>query len=185
MSFTIQEAPIADYKDLTALFNEAEKSPQQSDFTNYNLDDYGSSFTIHEAPKSDYHEPTVVLSEIEEEKKYLGFIESPPEHDDDYELIPDLSDGVHHIQDFFTSTAQENPEFISVNTDLRENLLAVLKLTSDKEREIIMNLYSLNNTQLSYEELAKLFNMKESKVKELETKALKKLKKSFIEYKLA
>ena len=143
------------------------------------------SFTIQEAPKGDYHDPEVVLSEIEQQKEYLGFIDSPPEHDDDYELIPDLSDGAHHIQDFFTSNIQNNPDSLSVNADLRENILAVLKLTSDKERDIIMNLYKLNDKQLDRTELAELFNMKESKVKELETKALNKIKKAFIEYNLA
>lgn len=142
------------------------------------------SFTIQEAPKGDYHDPIVVLSELEDHKKYLNFIESPPEHDDDYELIPDESSGCDNIQDFFTSETNQNPDLISCNNDLRENIFAILKLTSDKEKEIILNLYNLNDVQLDRAELANLYGMKESKVKELETKALKKMKKAFIEYNL-
>lgn len=142
------------------------------------------SFTIQEAPEGDHNEPRVLLSNIDEQKLYLGFIDAPPEHDDDYELIPDLSAGHHHIQDFFTLENNQNPDSISCNNDLRENIFAILKLTSEKEKEIILNLYGLNEKCLELGELSELYGITVPKVKELQTKALKKMKKAFIEYNL-
>ena len=50
---------------------------------------------------------------------------------------------MHHFQDFFSINSQQYPESLSLNQELRENIFAILKLLSDKEKEIIIN--SLRN----------------------------------------
>lgn len=144
------------------------------------------SFTIKKVPKENdndplykHREPKLILDDIDLIKRDLGFIDSPPEHDDDYELIPDESAGYHHIQDFFSIESNQFPDFQSSNNELLENILAAMKLLSEKEAKIICSLYKINNNDLNKEELSELLEMKDSKIKELETKALKKLRAIF------
>lgn len=149
------------------------------------------SFTIQEVPKEDqnnllieFKDPSVVFSDIALITNYLGFIASPPEHHDDYELIPDESAGYHYIQDFFSINSQQYPESLSLNQELRENIFAILKLLSDKEKEIIIKRYSLNDEEFTVEELAESFETTPAKIKELHTKAINKLRLHFENYNL-
>ncbi len=83
----------------------------------------------------------------------------------------------------FLSNASENPDQIALNNDINDNRKKVIKksldVLNDKEKHIILKRH-LNHTPLTLESVGKDLNISKERVRQLESRALIKLKKRIL-----
>jgi RNA polymerase sigma-32 factor len=83
----------------------------------------------------------------------------------------------------FLSNASENPDQIVLNNDINDNRKKVIKksldVLNDKEKHIILKRH-LNHTPLTLESVGKDLNISKERVRQLESRALIKLKKRIL-----
>ena len=83
----------------------------------------------------------------------------------------------------FLSDTSENPDQIALNNDINDNRKKVLNksldVLNDKEKHIILKRH-LNYTPLTLESVGKDLNISKERVRQLESRALLKLKKRIL-----
>ena len=78
--------------------------------------------------------------------------------------------------EFMNDTRTEKPEAVAANEMLRDKLEAVLMTLAPREREIIRMRYGLTDGyNYTLEELGKIFRVTRERIRQIETKAMKKL----------
>ena len=81
------------------------------------------------------------------------------------------------LKDFIEDKSIPNPEEIVTRKLLREQLEKVLQTLSEKEREILMYRYGLvDETEYTLEQVGKMFNVTRERIRQIENKALRKLR---------
>lgn len=79
--------------------------------------------------------------------------------------------------DFIEDKAAENPYDIAANALLREKILDVLKSLTDREREVLTFRFGLNDgVSHTLEEVGKIFNVTRERIRQIEAKALRKMR---------
>ncbi|NPB06880.1 MAG: RNA polymerase sigma factor RpoD [Aquificae bacterium] len=81
------------------------------------------------------------------------------------------------LKDFIEDKSVPNPEEQVTRKLLREQLEKVLSTLSEKEREILMYRYGLvDGTEYTLEQVGKMFNVTRERIRQIENKALRKLR---------
>ncbi|HIQ49062.1 MAG TPA: RNA polymerase sigma factor RpoD [Aquifex aeolicus] len=81
------------------------------------------------------------------------------------------------LKDFIEDKSIPNPEEQVTRKLLREQLEKVLQTLSEKEREILMYRYGLvDGTEYTLEQVGKMFNVTRERIRQIENKALRKLR---------
>lgn len=81
------------------------------------------------------------------------------------------------LKDFIEDKSIPNPEEVVTRKLLREQLEKVLQTLSEKEREILMYRYGLvDETEYTLEQVGKMFNVTRERIRQIENKALRKLR---------
>ena len=81
------------------------------------------------------------------------------------------------LKDFIEDKSIPNPEEQVTRKMLREKLEKVLSTLSEKEREILMYRYGLvDGTEYTLEQVGKMFNVTRERIRQIENKALRKLR---------
>ncbi len=82
-----------------------------------------------------------------------------------------------HLKDFIEDKNVPSPEEQVTRKLLREQLIKVLQTLGEKEREILMYRYGLvDGTEYTLEQIGKMFNVTRERIRQIETKAIRKLK---------
>ncbi|MCX8075544.1 MAG: RNA polymerase sigma factor RpoD [Aquificaceae bacterium] len=82
-----------------------------------------------------------------------------------------------HLRDFIEDKSVPSPEEQVSRKLLREQLIKVLSTLGEKEREILMYRYGLvDGIEYTLEQIGKMFNVTRERIRQLETKAIRKLK---------
>ena len=83
-----------------------------------------------------------------------------------------------HLKDFIEDTSIPNPEEVIARRMLRKKILKVLDTLSPKEKEIIIYRFGLNDDGIEYtlEQVGKMFNVTRERIRQIENKAIKKLR---------
>lgn len=83
----------------------------------------------------------------------------------------------NRLGDFIEDPSIPSPEMESYRIALREGLQDILKILSDREREVIELRFGLiDNKQKTLEEVGQLFGVTRERIRQIETKALRKLR---------
>ena len=83
-----------------------------------------------------------------------------------------------HLKDFIEDTTIPNPEEVIARRMLRQKILEVLDTLSPKEKEVIIYRFGLNDDGVEYtlEQVGKMFNVTRERIRQIENKAIKKLR---------
>ncbi len=82
-----------------------------------------------------------------------------------------------HLKDFIEDKSVPSPEDQVSRKLLREQLIKVLNTLGEKEREILMYRYGLvDGIEYTLEQIGKMFNVTRERIRQLETKAIRKLR---------
>ena len=82
-----------------------------------------------------------------------------------------------HLKDFIEDKSVPSPEEEATRKILREKLIKVLQTLGEKEREILMYRYGLvDGTEYTLEQIGKMFNVTRERIRQIETKAIRKLR---------
>ena len=83
-----------------------------------------------------------------------------------------------HLKDFIEDTTVPNPEEVIARRMLRQKILEVLDTLSPKEKEVIIYRFGLNDDGVEYtlEQVGKMFNVTRERIRQIENKAIKKLR---------
>lgn len=82
-----------------------------------------------------------------------------------------------HLRDFIEDKSVPSPEEQVSRRLLREQLIKVLSTLGEKEMEILMYRYGLvDGTEYTLEQIGKMFNVTRERIRQLETKAIRKLR---------
>ncbi len=82
-----------------------------------------------------------------------------------------------HLKDFIEDKSVPSPEEQVSRKLLREQLIKILNTLGEKEREILMYRYGLvDGTEYTLEQIGKMFNVTRERIRQLETKAIRKLR---------
>ncbi|MCS7171147.1 MAG: RNA polymerase sigma factor RpoD, partial [Aquificaceae bacterium] len=82
-----------------------------------------------------------------------------------------------HLRDFIEDKSVPSPEEQVSRRLLREQLIKVLSTLGEKEREILMYRYGLaDGIEYTLEQIGKMFNVTRERIRQLETKAIRKLR---------
>ncbi len=82
-----------------------------------------------------------------------------------------------HLKDFIEDKSVPSPEEQVSRRLLREQLIRVLQTLGEKEREILMYRYGLvDGIEYTLEQIGKMFNVTRERIRQIETKAIRKLK---------
>ncbi len=82
-----------------------------------------------------------------------------------------------HLRDFIEDKSVPSPEEQVSRKLLREQLIKVLSTLDEKEREILMYRYGLvDGIEYTLEQIGKMFNVTRERIRQLETKAIRKLR---------
>ncbi|MGB9873750.1 MAG: RNA polymerase sigma factor RpoD, partial [Hydrogenobacter sp.] len=82
-----------------------------------------------------------------------------------------------HLKDFIEDKSVPSPEEQVSRRLLREQLIKVLNTLGEKEREILMYRYGLvDGTEYTLEQVGKMFNVTRERIRQIETKAIRKLR---------
>lgn len=82
-----------------------------------------------------------------------------------------------HLKDFIEDKSVPSPEDQVSRRLLREQLIKVLNTLGEKEREILMYRYGLvDGIEYTLEQIGKMFNVTRERIRQLETKAIRKLR---------
>ncbi|MCS7277663.1 MAG: RNA polymerase sigma factor RpoD [Aquificaceae bacterium] len=82
-----------------------------------------------------------------------------------------------HLRDFIEDKSVPSPEEQVSRKLLREQLIRVLSTLGEKEREILMYRYGLvDGIEYTLEQIGKMFNVTRERIRQLETKAIRKLR---------
>jgi RNA polymerase primary sigma factor len=82
-----------------------------------------------------------------------------------------------HLKDFIEDKSVPSPEEEVTRKILREKLIKVLQTLGEKEREILMYRYGLvDGTEYTLEQIGKMFNVTRERIRQIETKAIRKLR---------
>ena len=82
-----------------------------------------------------------------------------------------------HLKDFIEDKSVPSPEEQVARKLLKEQLIKVLQTLGEKEREILMYRYGLvDDTEYTLEQIGKMFNVTRERIRQIETKAIRKLK---------
>jgi RNA polymerase primary sigma factor len=83
-----------------------------------------------------------------------------------------------HLKDFIEDTSIPNPEEIISRKILRQKILEVLDTLTPKEKEVLIYRFGLNEDGVEYtlEQVGKMFNVTRERIRQIETKAIKKLR---------
>ncbi len=82
-----------------------------------------------------------------------------------------------HLRDFIEDKSVPSPEEEATRKILREKLIKVLQTLGEKEREILMYRYGLiDGTEYTLEQIGKMFNVTRERIRQIETKAIRKLR---------
>jgi len=78
--------------------------------------------------------------------------------------------------DFVENEAYVSPESVAIENNLREDINAVLKTLTEKEREVIQYRFGLNGRRaMSLKEIGQRFNLTKERIRQIEKNALKRL----------
>ena len=122
------------------------------------LDNIELLSSVHEMKQSDY--PETIEFEM-------------PQTEEDYELIDEYEDKI--------GQNQETPDFTEdvLLSFLKNDIEAVLLTLTEKESDILKKRYGLNDTKaMTLDEMAKLYNISRERVRQIEMKAISKLRYS-------
>ncbi len=93
-----------------------------------------------------------------------------------YNPIPNTSGDIT-IEDTIIDRFDQQPEELYVKQSLKDNISKALKSLSEKERQIINLRFGLDNKdQLSLSQVAKIYNVSKERIRQIEKRAIKKLK---------
>lgn len=82
-----------------------------------------------------------------------------------------------HLRDFIEDRSVPSPEEQVHRRVLREHLIKVLQTLGEKEREILMYRYGLvDGTEYTLEQIGKMFNVTRERIRQIENKAIRKLR---------
>jgi RNA polymerase primary sigma factor len=82
-----------------------------------------------------------------------------------------------HLKDFIEDKSVPSPEEQVSRKLLREQLIKVLNTLGEKEKEILMYRYGLvDGTEYTLEQVGKMFNVTRERIRQIETKAIRKLR---------
>lgn len=82
-----------------------------------------------------------------------------------------------HLKDFIEDKSVLSPEEQVSRRLLREQLVRVLSTLGEKEKEILMYRYGLvDGTEYTLEQIGKMFNVTRERIRQIETKAIRKLR---------
>ncbi len=82
-----------------------------------------------------------------------------------------------HLRDFIEDKSVPSPEEQVSRKLLREQLIKVLSTLGEKEKEILMYRYGLvDGIEYTLEQIGKMFNVTRERIRQLETKAIRKLR---------
>ncbi|SNZ13932.1 RNA polymerase sigma factor RpoD [Hydrogenobacter hydrogenophilus] len=82
-----------------------------------------------------------------------------------------------HLRDFIEDKSVPSPEEQVSRKLLREQLIKVLNTLGEKEKEILMYRYGLvDGTEYTLEQVGKMFNVTRERIRQIETKAIRKLR---------
>ncbi|MCX8059697.1 MAG: RNA polymerase sigma factor RpoD [Aquificaceae bacterium] len=82
-----------------------------------------------------------------------------------------------HLRDFIEDKSVPSPEEQVSRRLLKEQLIKVLSTLGEKEREVIMYRYGLvDGIEYTLEQIGKMFNVTRERIRQLETKAIRKLR---------
>ncbi|MEZ0360389.1 MAG: RNA polymerase sigma factor RpoD [Hydrogenobacter sp.] len=82
-----------------------------------------------------------------------------------------------HLKDFIEDKSVLSPEEQVSRKLLREQLIKVLSTLGEKEKEILMYRYGLvDGTEYTLEQIGKMFNVTRERIRQIETKAIRKLR---------
>ncbi|WPM32150.1 RNA polymerase sigma factor RpoD [Hydrogenobacter sp. T-2] len=82
-----------------------------------------------------------------------------------------------HLRDFIEDKSVPSPEEQVSRRLLREQLIRVLSTLGEKEKEILMYRYGLvDGIEYTLEQIGKMFNVTRERIRQLETKAIRKLR---------
>lgn len=80
------------------------------------------------------------------------------------------------VGDFVENEAYVSPESVAIENNLREDINAVLKTLTEKEREVIQYRFGLNGRRaMSLKEIGQRFNLTKERIRQIEKNALKRL----------
>lgn len=80
------------------------------------------------------------------------------------------------VGDFVENDAYVSPESVAIENNLREDINAVLKTLTEKEREVIQYRFGLNGRRaMSLKEIGERFNLTKERIRQIEKNALKRL----------
>ncbi|AAC07417.1 RNA polymerase sigma factor RpoD [Aquifex aeolicus] len=109
---------------------------------------------------------------VEKVKKVMKFSQEPISLE-----TPIGDDDDTFLKDFIEDKSIPNPEEQVTRKLLREQLQKVLSTLSEKEREILMYRYGLvDGTEYTLEQVGKMFNVTRERIRQIENKALRKLR---------
>ncbi len=95
-------------------------------------------------------------------------LETPAHGDDGRALIK-----------FYENPTSDNPERETQKKELQERISAALAVLNPREREIMRMLYGLSEEEYIQKEVAKVFGVTKTRIRQLERRALEKLRNSF------
>ncbi len=82
-----------------------------------------------------------------------------------------------HLKDFIEDKSVPSPEEEATRRILREQLIKVLQTLGEKERDILMYRYGLvDGTEYTLEQIGKMFNVTRERIRQIENKAIRKLR---------
>ena len=95
-----------------------------------------------------------------------------------------------HLDDFIKDNKVANPEEAAVNTSLHEHIKKILSTLTPREEKVIKMRFSIEEANHTLEEVGQDFNLTRERIRQIEEKALSKLKhrcrnkklRAFIEY---
>jgi RNA polymerase primary sigma factor len=91
--------------------------------------------------------------------------------------IPIGNEGESTLAEFIPAPDDENPEFIVLRGSLREELLLALDKLKERERRVLLLRFGFVDGQArTLEEIAKIFNVTRERVRQIQEKALRKLR---------
>jgi RNA polymerase primary sigma factor len=80
------------------------------------------------------------------------------------------------VGDFVENEAYVSPESVAIENNLKEDINAVLKTLTEKEREVIQYRFGLNGRRaMSLKEIGERFNLTKERIRQIEKNALKRL----------
>lgn len=88
-------------------------------------------------------------------------------------------DGDSHLYDFIKDEVMPSPPDSVIQTNLREHIANALKCLTDREAEVLMMRFGLGNgNEHTLEEVGQRFKVTRERIRQIESKALRKLKNS-------